>query len=109
MKISEKKKVYIEFELEDRRIIHRLVREQVGDKTIAWILDNYSYVFEWYIGLFSVLRKIHSDRCIDLDYDEFNALSTLVSKAYNNPNETEKDAIKGIADAIDAQRNSWYQ
>lgn len=109
MEIRQSKRVYIKFGQNDMRVLNRLIHEQVGDKTIGWILDNYSYVFEWYAGLFSIIRKMRGPQGITLDPDEYNALATLVSKAYNDPNETEKDAIKEIADAIDTQRNSWYE
>lgn len=107
MEIREYKKITIRFELSDRRLIDRLIRKQVGDRKISWILDNCSYVFGWYAGLFSLISKMRSEQYVTLDSDEYSAIAELISKAYNDPDETEKDAIKKIADAIDAQRN-WY-
>ena len=106
MKTKEVKNIQIQFSIEDRKIIDRLIRKRVGKVTIQKILDEYSYVFDWYLGMFTLIRKMASGMWVSLDYNEYNVLASLISEAYNSDDEPEKEAIKAIADAIDAQRNA---
>ena len=106
MKTKETKDIRIQFSLDDRKIIDRLIRQKVGKVTIQKILDEYSYVFDWYLGMFTLIRKMASGMWVSLDYNEYNVLASLISEAYNSDDEPEKESIKAIADAIDAQRNA---
>ena len=108
MDIKSTKTVYVQFSAEDWKLIDRLAREQVGDRTISSILDDFSYVFDCYVGLFNLIRKVSRMQPVILDSYEYNALAALLSKAYNDSNttEAEKGHIKLINDAIDCQRNN---
>lgn len=105
MKTKEVKSIQIQFSLEDRKIIDRLIRKKVGKVTILKILDEFSYVFDWYLGMFTLIKKMTSGMWVSLDYNEYHVLCNLISEAYNSDDEPDKEAIKAIGDAIDAQYN----
>ena len=101
MHTREDKKITIMFDVEDRILIDRLIKEQVGGMTIGQIMEDMSYVLGWYKSLLNLVDKIRTGWYTDLSLEEINVIKTLISKAYNNDSETEKEAIKKIGDAID--------
>lgn len=106
MRIRETKTITIGFDTADALLIKRLIVEQVGGVTIGKIMDEMSYVFDWYLGMMTLVKKIAHGDYVTLDHNEKNAVSTILSKAYNSETETEKEAIKAIADAIDLAWNN---
>lgn len=106
MNIKETKSYSVMFTKEDAKLIDALVREQVGSRTIASILDEFSYVFECYRSLFNLISKVYNvGSYATLTYDETRSLVSLLSNAYNDgKHEDKKEQIKGICDAIDTIR-----
>ena len=107
MEIKTTKKITLRFNANERMIIHRLIIEQVGSRTIGDILgEEMNFVLGWYKSLFTMITKVCGDYC-DLDYDETRVLCDLLSKAYNSESEPEKEAIKAMCDGIEEMRKSW--
>ena len=104
MDTRETKKIAVRFGSDDMRIISRLITEQVVSVTISELINGMSCVFGWYKAMFTLISKISSGMYVELDRDEINVLVQLISKAYNNDDEPEKEAIKAIADTIDILR-----
>ena len=95
----------IKFNTDECKLIDRFTREHVGERTITSILDEYSFVISFYTGLLSALRKVYSHTYVTFTPDEYNALSNIVSYAYNSPDisMTDKITIAEIGSALDTQ------
>lgn len=106
MMIRETKTYTLTFSAEDAKLIDTLIREQVGSRTIESILNDFSYVFNTYRALFTLIPKVyHVGNYVTLDYEERNVLTSFLSKAYNDGKHEElRDQIKEICDAIDVLR-----
>ena len=101
MHTRENKTISIMFDAEDRILINRLIKEQVGKTTIGEIIEDMSYVINWYKDLLSIVTKIETGWYTDFSLEEICVIKTVISKAYNNDSETDKEAIKKIGDTID--------
>ena len=60
MNIRETKTYSMSFSKEEATLIDSLVREQVGKRTINSILDEYSYVINYYSALFTLVQKVYN-------------------------------------------------
>lgn len=100
--------VKIKFSTEDKRLIKKVASERVGSRTIAAILDEYSYVFGFYVGMFNALKKVFAGDVFKLTHDEYNALTNILSAAYNDAAtpDAEKAHIREICDALQAQHDA---
>lgn len=101
------KKMTIKFGIEEKKLITRIANERLGHVTVSYIIDSSTMCFVYYKALISMLDKVWNWDNVYLTPDEYNVLGDLLSKAYNSDSETEKELIKQIGDAIDAQKNCY--
>ena len=108
METKKSVKVYVMFNREERVLIDKIVRKRVGNRTIEQILNEYSYVFDYYRKLFSLLPKVYSGQWVDVT-EEYHVLADIISKEYNDPETDPKDkaCLKRISDAIALQRDPY--
>lgn len=107
MNIRETKTYSMSFSKEEATLIDSLVREQVGKRTINSILDEYSYVINYYGALFTLVQKVYNVGSYNsFSSDEIRVLTDILAKAYNDgKHDASKEMIKEICDAIDLLRH----
>jgi len=108
MEIKRRETIYLQFSPDEAMLIDSLIREQFGKKTVEEIMDSFSYVFGWYRALFNLIPRICHGQKIEYDTDEYNVLSSIISKAYNDgKHESQKDMLQSISDAMKVQRDAF--
>ena len=95
--------VSVRFADEEKQLFEKLVRKQVGERNVNYMLDNYGFCFDWYKRLLSVLGKIYSGIYCGFESTEFSVIVDIVNPAYNDPttDEHDKEIAKRMLDQID--------
>lgn len=102
MEIKTKTSYSASFSQDEAKLIVRLIREQVGHRTMNEILDDGSYVRGYYRAIFSMISKICGiGSYVTFDSEEINVLVNTISTAYNDGKHDDcKEMLDTISDAV---------